>query len=91
MLSLLLLVVTMLQGLEATKDATPSTPPSVSVVDTAVTPTIAPGPPSIDVAAIRDAMAISYYPSRREQPSKLEDVSVNPFNTISFENSEVSI
>lgn len=77
MLSLLLLVVTVCQGLEAVKDATPSTPPPASVADTAVTPTLAPGPPSIDVAAIRDAMAISYYPSRREQPSKLEDVSVS--------------
>lgn len=35
-----------------------------------------PVPPTVDMAAIRDAMAISYYPSRREQPAKLEEVSV---------------
>ncbi|XP_054286167.1 uncharacterized protein LOC129002428 [Macrosteles quadrilineatus] len=65
------------QGYRSSRDSSP--PPVLVASSTPSTTTELPPtpvPPSIDVGAIRDAMAISYYPSRREQPAKLDDDTV---------------
>lgn len=65
----------------STREAAPSTQAATTPAQQPdpTTPSAAPpaAPSAVD-AALRDAMAISYYPSRREQPAnKLEDVSTH--------------